>query len=196
MTIQDKTRLYTAADLWELSKRPEYADKSIELTEGYIVEVAASSIKPSLVTHKIELVIGNYVDEHNLGYVTNAEGGYELSPTTVLAPDVGFIAKARITSLPERYFPGAPDLAIEVVSSTDSVKATQRKAAKYLAFGTRLVWIFYPAERAVDACTAIPDGGMIIHEIDIDGMLDGGDILPGFKVAVRDVFKVLDLDKE
>ena len=110
----------------------------------------------------------------------------------MLVPDVGFIAKGRVKKLPERYFKGAPDLAVEVVSPTDDVKDTQRKAAKYIAYGTRLVWIFYPKHKTVDVCRPSKDGDMSIQEIGIDGVLDGANVLPGFTLTLRDVFKVLD----
>ena len=194
MAIQHK--VYTADDLWELSKLPEYADKRIELIEGELIEMSPSSMTPSVISAIIHILLGAYVMEHDLGYTNVSEGGYALSPNNVLAPDVGFFTKDRATKLPRRYFHGAPDLAVEVVSPTDDAKETLRKAAKYIAYGTRLVWIVYPKYKSVDICRPATDGDMVIQEIGIDGVLDGGDVVPGFTLAIKDIFNIPDEESE
>lgn len=181
-------RLYTAENLWELSAAPENADKHLELIEGVIYEMAASSAIPAIVAARLVQRIGTYVDEHDLGYVVTAEGGFELSPKNVLAPDMAFVARSRVAQLPRRFFQLAPDLAVEVVSPTDSVKATQRKAAKYLAFGTRLVWIVYPDDKTIDVCRPSEQGDMSVQELGVDAVVDGGDVLPGFSLKVGELF--------
>src|SRR5437899_3336415 len=108
MAVQDRT--FTADDFWEFASKPENADRFLELIDGEIVELAASSTVPSIITAEVIRFVGNHVRQHDLGYITSAEGGYVLSPKDVLAPDVGFIAKGRVEKLPDRFFPGAPDL--------------------------------------------------------------------------------------
>jgi Uma2 family endonuclease len=190
MAVQEK--LYTADDLWALSCSPDNANKQFELIEGVIYEVAASSAISGIIAARIVRFIGSFVDEGGLGYVVTAEGGFELSAKNVLAPDVAFVSKGSVTRLPERYFQVAPDLAVEVVSPTDSIKAVQRKAAKYVAFGTRLVWIVYPGEKTVDVCRPSEQGVMSVQEMSADGVLDGSDVLPGFTLKVSDVFSGLE----
>lgn len=182
---------YTADDLWEISARPEYADKLLELIEGELIIMTPSSSVPSMIGAELGREIGTHVRLHDLGYVTNADGGFKLSEKTVLAPDVGFVAKARVTKLPDRFFPLAPDLAVEVVSPTDSILDAQRKAMKYIAYGTPLVWLVYPKQEAADVCRPSQEGDMSVQRVTIDGALDGGEVLPGFSLPLRDLFSIL-----
>jgi len=185
-------QLYTANDLWELQSRPENQNKNFEIIDGELHEVTPNSLVSNLIAAEVIRLLGNFVREHDLGYIAGTDAGFILSPGNVVEPDVAYIAKSRIKKMPERYFEGAPDLAVEVVSPTDSIKATQRKAKRYLQAGTRIVWIFYPADKTVDACTLTSEGDMVIHEIPADGELNGGEVVPGFKVTLRDVFKVVE----
>jgi len=196
MAIQalEHKRQYTSDDLWECAQLPEYADCELELIDGEIIIMSPSSAKPSIIGAIILRYIGAFVAEHDLGYVSGADGAYELSPGNTLAPDVGFVSRARLPTMPERFFPLAPDLAVEVVSPTDSVKKTLRKVSKYLAAGTKLAWVFYPDDRTVDVCRPAPEGtqsAMLREELTIDDILDGGETLPGFRLAVHDVFRLL-----
>ena len=190
MAVQD--RLYTADEFWEFISQPENSDRFLELVDGEIVELAASSTVPSIITAEITRFIGNHVSQYDLGYITSAEGGYVLSPKNVLAPDVGFISKGRIEKLPDRFFPGPPDLAVEVVSPTDRKQDVHRKALRYIKYGVRLVWAVYPEYKTVHVYSATEDGKAITYEVGIDGELDGGDVLPGFKLAIRDIFKAVE----
>jgi Uma2 family endonuclease len=121
--------------------------------------------------------------------VTAAETGYivhtnEAGTATILAPDVGFIAKARVPREPVRsYLHLAPDLAVEVVSPNDSASEIHVKVNKYLQYGTRAVWVAYPETHTVAVHTA--SGAKTLTESET---LDGGDILPGFTLPVREIF--------
>jgi Uma2 family endonuclease len=139
---------------------------------------------------KLGWFITGFVMEHKLGETTAAETGYILfkgpdGKDTVRAPDVGFISAARVPKdgLPDGYFPGAPDLAVEVISPGDEADEVQFKVTQYLKYGTRLIWLIYGKSQTVVAYT--PTGS---KTFDIDSVLDGGDVLPGFKLAVRDIF--------
>jgi Uma2 family endonuclease len=135
-------------------------------------------------------LIFTYVEEHDLGLAVGAETGFLLArnPDTVRAPDVGFVAKARLPDpIPIQYFPGPPDLAVEVVSPNDSATSIHDKVLDYLHAGTRLVWVVYPEAQNVVAYASVGEA----HIHDVDAVLDGGDVLPGFALPVRDVFKKL-----
>src|SRR5258708_11407722 len=125
MAVQEK--LYTADDLWDISHQDD--EKRYELDEGVLVEMS-----PSGDTHgELAIWLGHlilvHVDTNDLGVVSAAETGYKLSsnPDIVRAPDVGFIAKVRITPLTGKYYPIAPDLAIEIVSPNDTATQIRRK---------------------------------------------------------------------
>src|SRR5258708_33686686 len=90
MVSQEK--LYTSADLWELSHLPENDGKRLLLLEGELYEMTPTGWKHGDVASELDVAIGSYVKAHKLGRVTAAETGYDLAPGTTLAPDVGFVA--------------------------------------------------------------------------------------------------------
>jgi Uma2 family endonuclease len=187
MLIAKKT--YTYAEYAEIAAHPENANRLLELIDGEIIEKVGSFI-PSMIAVEIATSFRNYLKSSPIGYVTGADGGYVLDDENTPMPDVGYISRGRMAQMPSREVLMPPDLAVEVKSPTDSYKGLQRKARKYLRAGTKIVWIVYPEDRSVDVC--LPDesepDGMRIREISIDGTLDGGDVLPGFTLAVRDIF--------
>ena len=191
MTVQDK--LYTADELWELQKLPEYDDKFIELVGGMVIELTPSSAIPSIIGAHMCRIIGDYVKENKIqGFVAGADGGFVLSPRNVASPDVAFITKERAPTLPDRFFASAPDLAVEVVSPTDSVKAVHRKAIRYVRYGTRLVWVIYPEDKTIDVYAPSETSDAAVQALDSSGVLDGGDVLPGFSLTVAAVFEPLE----
>ncbi len=187
MSIREK--FYTAEDLWELSHLPGNAEKRFELSEGELIEMPPAGGEHGGVTLNLSQPIWAFVRQHDLGYVTAAETGYILfknphGADTVRAPDFGFVAKERLPEgLPQGYIPLAPDLAVEVVSPNDAADEIQRKVSEYLRYGTRLVWVAYPRSKSVVVHTTEKAVTVVI-----DGVLDGGDVLPGFSLPVREIF--------
>lgn len=190
MNIQVQTR-YTVDDLDHLMSLPEYAERDFELHDGEIVVMSPTSAIPSLIALRFGRFLLDFVEEHDLGYVSGADGTFMLDPHTVYVPDVAFISKAKLTAAPTRYFPTAPDVAVEVLSPTDSVRAVQRKAHRYLKAGTALVWLIYPDEKAADACRLAPDGSLSLQPIETDGFFEGGALLNGFRLSMADLFRSL-----
>lgn len=182
-------RFYSAEELWEAAHRPENAGKRLQLIEGELCEMPPAGGEHGGITLDLGAMIRNHVKTHDLGYTTAAETGYILfknadGKDTVVGPDVGFIAKQRLPGgLPKGYIPAPPDLAVEVVSPGDSADEIDQKVVLYLRSGTRLVWVCYPKTKMIVAHTTDE-----ILRFDISDTLDGGDVLPGFKLAVRDVF--------
>lgn len=164
--------------------RAENADKLFELINGEIVE-KMPSYEPSHIAGWILTFINMYLLQNEIGYTTTADGGYILDDDNTLIPDVGYISKARMPEIPDREVPTYPDLAIEVMSPTDRKRGLRLKAEKYLSYGTKMVWLVFPDEQQVEVYT--PDEDVIM--IGVDGTLDGRDVLPGFKLAVKDIFK-------
>ena len=174
---------YTVDEFQEIESLPENAERILELIDGEIVE-KMPSFTPSRIASRIGRFIGNFADERNIGYVTGEAGGYLMAEGNVFNPDVGYISKARLPEEPEREVPIPPDMAVEVKSPTDSKRAMRRKAEKYLASGTRLVWLVFPDEQAVEIYT--PDSD--VQLFGIEDVLNGGDVLPGFTLKVSDIF--------
>jgi Uma2 family endonuclease len=124
-----------------------------------------------------------FVKQHDLGRVTGADGGYWVSGERYI-PDVAVVSKARQPQPShEAYNPNPPDLAVEVWSPGNKEDEMAIKIANYLAAGTR-VWLFRPLERQV--VVFLP--GQPAKRLGIDGVLEGGDLLPGFSLKVSDIF--------
>lgn len=191
MTIQEK--LISASQFWDLCQTPEYEDLHIELIEGVIEEMAPAGGEHGVIALFIGRKVGNFVEEYDLGYVTAAETGFVLhtrpsGKDTVLAPDVGFVTRSRAPEgLSRQFVPFPPDLAVEVISPSESYSKVARKVAIYLRYGTRMVWVIDPPERTVAVHTLVHDA-QVSKTLDENGMLDGGDVLPGFQLRVRDIF--------
>ncbi len=183
MAVQEK--LYTADDLWEMSRD----GKRRELVKGVIVEMSPTGDVHSVVAAQLVRLIGNYVDAHDLGEVAGTDGGFLLAtnPDIVRAPDVAFISKDRLVPMTGRYYTIAPDLAVEVMSPGDTASEIRDKVIEYFQAGTRLVWVVYPRSQVVDVYAAADR----VTILNIEGVLSGGDVLPGFTLPVRDVFKKL-----
>jgi Uma2 family endonuclease len=174
----------TAAQLSTLLALPENHHRDFELIDGELIEMSPAGMLASLVTNLIAHHLTLHVMAGSLGYITSAEGGYMLSEQTIVAPDIGFIARDRMRVFGNDFFPGAPDMAVEVLSKTDSKRKLRQKAELYLASGTQRVWLVFPEERTIEIYTGNED----VITIGQDGTLDGGDTLPGLLLPVRDCF--------
>ncbi|MDP9363937.1 MAG: Uma2 family endonuclease [Chloroflexota bacterium] len=108
-------------------------------------------------------------------------------PDTVVAPDVAFVRAERLPSPSERrgFSPVVPDLAVEVVSPSDRQAKVDEKVALYLAAGVPLLWVAYPRRRVV----RVHRPGREPVELGEGDVLDGEDVLPGFRLPVADVFR-------
>lgn len=157
-----------------------------ELVDGILVE-KVMGMKESALATQISRVIGNYVEEHDLGVVAGADGPFKLLNRLIRIPDVSFIAWDQ---LPAREYPTEPiprlypDLAVEVLSVANTDKEMERKLKEYFLSGTRLVWFVDPDRRTVRVYSA-PDESTRLSENDI---LTGGDVLPGFTLRLRTLF--------
>jgi Uma2 family endonuclease len=171
---------------------PENAEKRLELIDGEILEMSPASELPTVIAAEIAAYLLTFARQHNLGIVTGADGGFQLSLTDVLAPDAAFIATGRLKGLRRRgFFQIAPDLAVEVISPSESVTAAQRKAARYLAFGVREVWLIYPSERRADVCLPDPSGEstMRVKQLEPNDALESA-LLPNFRLPLSELFDV------
>lgn len=188
MSIQQ--REYTVDDVWELSHNRKNDEIDYELIHGRLIEVTLPGGIQGKLTAKLAYFIGRFMDEHQMGVVT-VETGYHPPDDrkTLLAPDVAFISKARMPDpFPEKYVPVMPDLAIEIMSPTDSLKDIREKAAIYLQNGTQLVWIVLPHERGVDVCRSSEGNRLNIEFVGSDGELSGESVLPEFTLKVSKLF--------
>jgi Uma2 family endonuclease len=175
--------LLTAEDLYEL---PD-GGRHHELVRGRLCVSEPPGFSHGAISTIIAATLLAYVRPRGLGTVT-VESGYVLArgPDTVRGPDVTFLAAARepTADVAHRFYEGAPDLAVEVLSPDDRASEVAEKVDEYFAAGTRLVWVVNPKTRSVTVHT--PDGiARILRESDT---IDGGDVIPGFTCSVAELF--------
>jgi len=132
--------------------------------------------------------LAQYVEENRLGTVYAAETGFKLAtdPDTVRAPDVAFVSRARVEAIGETegFWPGAPDLAVEVISPGDAYAEVEEKVFDWIDAGTKMVVVVNPRQRSATVYKS-PDNITALAE---DDVLDGGGTVPGFELALREIF--------
>jgi Uma2 family endonuclease len=186
MALNEK--LYTVEEFWEFCQRPENENLHVELIGGIIVEMPPSSQNNTVIAMRIGRLLGNFVDEQGLGYVTGADGGFRLGENEVRIPDTAFIAKDRVSELSGTIFPVAPDIAVEVISPSVSPRMVLDKVRAYLSAGTQIVWTVYPDDEVIDVCHLDHEQNLVIQTIGQDGELHSGDVLPSFTLSLRQIF--------
>ena len=173
----------------ELLKLPR-GQARYELIRGRLITMSPSGSEHGVVTIRISSRVDQFVSSRDLGLLFGAETGFRLerNPDTVRAPDLAFIAHANVPpgGIPQGYWPGPPDLAVEVVSPTDTARGVSEKAAAWIRSGAQAVWVVDPDSKTVTVYAA--DGS--VKTIAQGDMLDGGEVLPGFRCAVADIFQM------
>lgn len=156
-----------------------------ELVDGVLVEKAMGFYGSNLACILIQL-LRNFVAPAKLGTVTGEGGTVQLAPRSVRIPDVAFFSRNRfLGGRPSRPIPElVPDLAVEVLSKSNTRGEMERKLRDYFASGVRLVWYMDPEKRHVSVYEAVDR----VTVLDESGTLDGGAVLPGFRLRVADWF--------
>lgn len=177
----------TVQDLIDLHDRQK---RICELVDGTLVEKAVG-LRESMLAGALLAILRAFVIPRNLGIVTGEAGMMRLMAGLVRSPDVAFVSWNRIPGrcIPTQSVPHlAPDLAVEVLSKSNTVKEMERKRGEYFQAGVTLVWIVDPDTRTVAVYTS-PDIFTTLHELDT---LDGGLVLPGFSLPLAELFAELD----
>src|SRR5262245_29795571 len=163
-------------------------DRKYELLAGWIVGEPHPGFDHAWICNKIAWLLNCFVRPRGLGFVLVGEGGFLLAqqPPTVRIPDVSFVRQERglqgIGTF--RPLPGAPELAVEVLSPSNRRGEIHAKVADYLAAGCPLVWVVDPVGRSVAVYRKL----LFPTVLGEDAELDGGDVLPGFSVRVGELF--------
>ena len=164
-----------------------HEDRLCELVDGVLVEKAMGFLESSLACVLIQL-LKNFLDQYRLGVVAGEQGMIRLAPDLVRIPDVSFVSRdqfpdGRVGREPVPYL--SPTLAVEVLSPSNSKAEMDRKLIDYFAAGSKLVWYLDPADRSVRVYTSPED----VTRLDESQALDGGDVLPGFRLPIREWFE-------
>lgn len=184
----EQTQLITVDEFWEISNAPENAGRRLELVDGEIIEMPASSNINTVLAMRIGGYMMLHVETLDLGYVTAPDGGFRLDEYNAPQPDTAFIRKER-ANLQGKEFIGAPDLAVEIVSPSESRPMITRKIRRYLEYGCQVVWVVYPEDEAVEVYRLGADGNLTIHLVEKDGVLEGAEVLPNFQLPLSKIFR-------
>lgn len=174
----------TEADVLAIHNRE---NRLYELVDGVLVEKTMGYYESVLAGLLIHLLNG-FVLPRQLGIVAGADGMMRLTAGLVRIPDVSFVSWDRLPGrqVPREPIPDlAPDLAIEVLSPSNTREEMDRKLRDYFTAGVRLVWYVDPAARTVTVYT-LPDQAVVLRE---GQSLDGGPVLGGFVLPVADLFR-------
>lgn len=159
-----------------------------ELVLGELRKMAPAGHRHGRIAINVTTPLDQYVRANQLGVVYAADTGFRLAsnPDTVRAPDVAFIRGERVEQIgdAEGYWPGPPDLAVEVISPSDSYTDVEEKIIEWLSAGTRMVIAVNPRTRTVTVRRSLTD----ITVLTENDSLDGGDIVPGWTMPVKDLF--------
>ena len=159
-----------------------------ELVSGLLVSEPLPGGRHGRIMTRTAVLLDAHVREHRLGVVISGDTGFILhrAPDTVRGPDVAFVRQERYAALEDetKAVPGPPDLAVEVLSPHNRPSEIHAKIADYLAAGTALVWIIDPDAETVTIYRTLFEPTVL----PADAELSASDVLPGFRVPVRDLF--------
>ncbi len=160
-----------------------------ELVRGEVRTMAPTGSAHGRIAINVSTTLDRHVRSNGLGVVFAAETGFRISenPDSVRAPDTAFVRQERVETVgdTEGYWPGAPDLAVEVVSPNDRFAEVEEKVADWLSAGTRMVLIVNPRGRTVTVRRSEREA-LILSE---EETIQGGEVVPGWTLPVGDVFR-------
>jgi Uma2 family endonuclease len=171
----------------ELLRMPDDG-KRRELIAGELREMAPSGHEHGRVTMRFSGPLSVFVDDNGLGAVYAAETGFLLAqdPDTVRAPDIAFVRQERLSNAMRGrgYYPGAPDLAVEVISPGDTYSEVEAKVEEWLKAGCRMVVVANPRNQTLKVYRSVTDV-LVLTLVDT---FDGAEVVPGFTLTVRRIF--------
>jgi Uma2 family endonuclease len=177
------TKLMTVEVLLEREDFERY-----ELCRGEPVFMPGTFFDHGTIGSAILIRLGIHVLQHGLGRVTGPDTGFRLrdDPAVLLYPDVAFVAAERLPPADQwrQFLPPAPNLVVEVLLDSNRPGYVAAKIGEYMAAGTKLIWIVDPRWKTVTVHR--PDGTQAV--LSEDGVLDGADVVPAFRLPVADVF--------
>ena len=160
--------------------------RRLQLVRGQVMREPPSGFEHGEVAIRIGAILLAFVKENELGKVVGTESGFVLSdePPTVRAPDIAFVSEERLDFDRKRFAPLAPDLAVEILSPSNTMSEMHDKVIDYLDAGTRFVWVVDPDSRTITVYRSRD----AIRLLTLEDELDGADVLPGFRCKVSELF--------
>jgi Uma2 family endonuclease len=159
-----------------------------ELVKGELRKMSPSGWEHGVIVVNVTVLLAPYVKANKLGVCSGAETGFKIAsdPDTVRAPDLAFVSQDRIPEggVPKKFWPGAPDLAVEVLSPGDTRAEVDEKVKDWLQAGARAVWVINPKRRSVSVYSPATD----VTRLSEGDELEGGEVVPGFRCKVSEIF--------
>jgi Uma2 family endonuclease len=161
-----------------------------EVIDGELVMSPKNDSYHGRICAQLLIALGTFVMARKLGAVWDSSTGFWMHNRNCRAPDVSFISKERLQALgfkttDRSFIPGAPDLAVEVLSPNNTRKEIDERLRDFFASGTQIAWIINPDAECVEVCHALDRRKLLGSGAD----LDGEHLLPGFRYPIADLFK-------
>jgi Uma2 family endonuclease len=158
-----------------------------ELVRGELIMMTPAGFRHGRIAASLTAALKDFVAQRGLGVVATGETGFQIErePDTVRAPDVAFLRADRVPAEePVGFFPGAPDMAVEVLSPDDRASEVNAKVQQWLQAACEAVWVVDPQSRTVTVYRS-PKDVEVLRSSDV---LTGGNVLPGFTLPVEEIF--------
>ena len=160
-----------------------------EVVDGQLVMSPKNNFYHGEICSRLLAALVNFNGVHKLGAVLDSSTGFWMQNRNCRAPDISFIAKARLIAAgfkrqSKRFFPGAPDLAVEILSPNNMRSEIDDRLRDFFASGTQLTWIINPEQECVELCRS-PEKRTLMGT---GGMLNGEELLPGFRYPIAELF--------
>jgi len=184
--VASEKKLWTEAELQALP-----ADGYIyELVNGELVMSPKNNFQHENLCGRLFLELANFNRAHRLGVVLGSNLGCWMNNQNCRAPDISFIPKARLQKLgfrpsTRKFLPGAPDLAVEVISPSNTRAEIDERLRDFFASGTQLAWVIHPEDQFVEVCRSFTERRIL----GVGAELEGENLLPGFRYAIKDLFQ-------
>lgn len=162
-----------------------------ELVNGELIDMGNSGAKHGYLAIILSAALFNCVSTQKLGAMFDSSTAFKMKSGNKRSPDISFVAKERLQGLldlPDGFLEGAPDLAVEILSPSNTVEEIHNKLVEYFENGARLVWVIHPKENYVLVYRSSQSPDRLLKSTD---SLDGEDIVPGFTLPVADLFQKL-----
>ncbi len=186
-TVEQARKAWTEADLEALPDN----GYNHELVNGELVMSPKSNCQHSDICAQLLAALSTHARAHQLGTVWDSSTGFWMRNRNCRAPDVSFVSKARLKGFKRserRFYPGAPDLAVEVLAPSDTPAEITARLEDFFDSGTELAWIIHPEAQFVEVCHSPTDR----HILGPGAFLEGEQLLPGFQFPIADLFKEWD----
>ena len=162
-----------------------------EIVNGELIDMGNSGAKHGYVCSILMILLGGYVHIQKLGAMFDSSTAFKMKSGNKRSPDVSFMAKERLQGLdelPDGFLEGAPDLAVEILSPSNTVAEIHDKLVEYFENGARLVWVINPKEKYVLVYRSSQEPDRLLKSVD---SLDGEEIVSGFTLPVAELFQKL-----